>query len=103
VGSGRVTGGQVEDLIPLVPRELRRPLRRGVQRTGGRARRLSLEDFLREIAKLEDVSLGEAAQHARAVLAVLRESVGEKEFHETTTQLPGEYRVLLKQEAEHRK
>jgi hypothetical protein len=29
------------------------------------------------------------------VLAVLREAVGEKEFQDTTAQLPREYRTLL--------
>jgi hypothetical protein len=32
------------------------------------------------------------------VFAALREAVGEKEFHDTTEQLPGEYRALLRRE-----
>jgi uncharacterized protein (DUF2267 family) len=93
----RVTGGQVEDLIPRVPRELRRALRHGEVRTHGRALRLSLEAFIREIAKLEHGSRADAWRDARAVFAALREAVGEKEFHDTTAQLPDEYVVLFQQ------
>lgn len=44
----------------------------------------------------EGVDGGQAAEHARAVLDVLREVTGDDEFHDTTAQLPGEYRVLLR-------
>jgi uncharacterized protein (DUF2267 family) len=59
---------------------------------------MSLEAFVGAIAKLEGVSRSEAAQHARATLATLREAVGEKEWSDTTAQLPGEYQPLLKRE-----
>jgi uncharacterized protein (DUF2267 family) len=91
----RITGGQVADLEVLLPAELRPPLERGRTRTGGRARPLSLTAFLREVAELEGVDRGQAAEHARAVFATLREAVGDKEFSDTTAQLPGEYRTLL--------
>jgi uncharacterized protein (DUF2267 family) len=93
----RITGGQVEDLVPLVPRELRRPLRRGVNRSGGRAMRLPLDDFLREASRLERVPRAEATRDTRAVLATLRDTIGEKEFHDITAQLPDEYRILLRE------
>jgi uncharacterized protein (DUF2267 family) len=94
----RITGGQVEDLIPLVPGELRVWLRRGVSRTGGRGSRMSLEEFLDEIAGRIRGSRDEAAEQARAVLAALRELVGDKEFADTVSQLPREYREALLQE-----
>jgi uncharacterized protein (DUF2267 family) len=94
----RITAGQVEDLAPFVPVELRRALENGVARSGGKAMRLSLEAFLREVARRERLPRAEAYKHARAVLAVLREAVGEKEFSDTAAQFPGEYRELLRQE-----
>jgi uncharacterized protein (DUF2267 family) len=92
--ASRVIAGQVEDLEPLLPRELRPALERGRARGGGGAIPMSFDAFIDRIAKLEDVSRGEATEHARAVFAALREAVGEKEFHDTTQQLPGEYRLL---------
>jgi uncharacterized protein (DUF2267 family) len=94
----RITAGQVEDLAPFVPVQLRRALENGVARSGGKAMRLSLEEFLREVARRERLPRGEAFKHARAVLAVLREAVGEKEFSDMVAQLPGEFRELLRQD-----
>jgi uncharacterized protein (DUF2267 family) len=94
----RITAGQVTDLAPFVPVELRRALENGVARSGGKAVRLSLEAFLREVARRERLPRAEAFKHAKAVLAVLRDAVGDKEFSDTVAQLPGEYRVLLRQD-----
>ena len=60
--------------------------------------RLSLTAFLREVARRERLPRGEALKHAKAVLAVLREAVGAKEFSDTVAQLPGEYRELLRRD-----
>jgi uncharacterized protein (DUF2267 family) len=92
----RVSAGQIEDLAPFLPAELRPALERGLARSRGRAMRLTLDAFLDEVKELEGVSRGDATAHARAVLAVLREAVGEKEFHDTTEQLPDEFRILLR-------
>jgi uncharacterized protein (DUF2267 family) len=94
----RITGGEVEDLIPLVPRELRPALRRGVARTRGKGSRMSLDEFLDEIAGRERVSQDDALHHARAALAALHESVGDAEFADVVAQLPKEYRATLLQE-----
>jgi uncharacterized protein (DUF2267 family) len=94
----RITGGQVEDLMPLVPSELRHALRRGMERSHGLGARMSLKEFIDEIARLEHVSRYQATQHARAVLAALREVVGDKEFADTVAQLPQEYRETLLQD-----
>ncbi|MEA2250917.1 MAG: hypothetical protein QOG70_1159 [Solirubrobacteraceae bacterium] len=94
--ASRITGGQVDDLEAALPVELRPALERGRARSGGRARGLSVDDFLREVARLADVSRGEAAEHARAVFAALRGAVGENEFADTKAQLPGEYRILFR-------
>jgi uncharacterized protein (DUF2267 family) len=90
----RITGGQVEDLERLLTPELRPPLERGRTRSGGVAQPLSLDTFLAEVARREGVDRDQATEHARAVLSTLREAVGEKEWHDTTEQLPDEYRTL---------
>jgi uncharacterized protein (DUF2267 family) len=90
-----VTAGQVEDLRPYLPYELRPALDRGVERSGGRALPLSLEAFVGEITEREGVSQEEAAAHARAVLHVLHEAIGRKEFRDTIAQLPQEYQTLI--------
>jgi len=91
----RITAGQVEDLERRLPPAFQPALERGkAQRRS--ARPLSVDTFVGLIAEREGVDRGQAAQHARAVFAVLREAVGEKEFHDTTEQLPSEYRALLR-------
>jgi len=94
----RVTAGQVEDLEQLLPAEVRPALERGRARGSGAAVPMSLDAFLDTIAELEGTSKAEAAEHARAVLRVLREAAGEKEWQDTTAQLPDEYRTLWRRE-----
>ncbi|GAA1800406.1 DUF2267 domain-containing protein [Planosporangium flavigriseum] len=93
----RVTDGQLEDMRPFLPYELRPALDRGLTRSRGRALPLSLDAFVEEITKREGVSRAEAEQHARAVLSVLHDVVGDKEFSDTISQLPVEYRTLVAQ------
>jgi uncharacterized protein (DUF2267 family) len=87
----RIAGGEVEDLITRLPVALHAPLRRGAERSGGPATRMSLEDFLARIAEREGVSALVAREHARAVFVALREAVGDDEFFDVTVQLPEEY------------
>jgi uncharacterized protein (DUF2267 family) len=91
----RIAGGEVDDLIRRLPVELKEPLRRGRERSGGRATRMPLEDFLDRVSEREGVSLDEARDHTRAVLLTLREAVGEREFLDVTDQLPSDYESLL--------
>jgi uncharacterized protein (DUF2267 family) len=92
----RISAGQIEDIEPLLPPELRPALERGRSVSGERAVPLSVDAFLQEVAQREDADRGLAAEHARAVLAVLREVLPEQEFLDMKQQLPGEYSVLLK-------
>ncbi|MCW2947353.1 MAG: hypothetical protein JWR24_4070 [Actinoallomurus sp.] len=91
----RIAGGEVDDLIPQLPIELHEPLRRGKARSGGTARRMTLDTFLDRIAERESVDPFQASEHARAVLATLREAISVKEFFDVTAQLPPDYQVLL--------
>jgi uncharacterized protein (DUF2267 family) len=91
----RIAGGEVEDLIVLLPIQLHEPLRRGREHTGGTPARMSLEDFERRVAEREGVAPAYVRDHIRAVLAVLREAVGDDEFSGVRAQLPHDYDVLL--------
>jgi uncharacterized protein (DUF2267 family) len=94
----RVTAGQINDLRPFLPRELHPALDRGIARSAGQALPLTLDEFVNQITAREGISgTKEATQHARAVMAVLRQAVGEKEFQDTNAQLPDEYRTLVAQ------
>lgn len=93
----RVSAGEIEDLEPMIPPELRPALRRGIERAGRKPRPMSVDEFVDWVAKLERVDRANATEHARAVLKAVREVVGEKEWHDLRAQLPGEYGFLLKQ------
>jgi uncharacterized protein (DUF2267 family) len=92
----RITGGQVDDLEAVLPRELRPALERGRARGGGRAVPLTLEAFLEEIAAAAGRDRDGAAEAARAVFGALRESIPQKELADTAAQLPAQYRPLLR-------
>ncbi|MDQ1569148.1 MAG: hypothetical protein QOF96_4028, partial [Actinomycetota bacterium] len=93
----RITAGEADDLLPLLPPELRPALTRGLVEGGPGAVALPLEAFIERIAEREGVTPEEATAHARAVFSVLREAVGDKEFEDTLAQLPDPYRILLRQ------
>jgi uncharacterized protein (DUF2267 family) len=91
----RIAGGEVDDLIALLPAELHEPLRKGKALSGGNAARMSLEEFERRVAEREGVGPQQAHDHARVVLQTLREAVGDDEFLDVTSQLPAEYVDVL--------
>jgi uncharacterized protein (DUF2267 family) len=91
----RISGGQVDDLAAQLPPELRRPLERGKIASQGLARPMPLADFVRAVAEREGIPPGYAHEHIRAVLATLREAVGEKEYLDMRAQLPDEYSAVL--------
>lgn len=93
--SERISGGQVDDLAQQLPDELYPPLQHGKIRSHGAARPLSPAEFVRRIAEHEGAPPDDAREHARAVLATLRESVSDKEFADTSARVPDDYRALL--------
>lgn len=86
---------QADDLADQLPRELYQPLLVGKIRSHGSARPMSLEQFVDAVAEREGVPPADAREHARTVLATLREAVSDREFADTLAQLPAEYRALL--------
>jgi uncharacterized protein (DUF2267 family) len=92
----RIAGGEVDDLAEEIPEPLRPPLERGKARAGGKAQRMSLDEFIARIAEREGVSYEQALDHARAVFATLRETLTDKEFSDLLSELPrGYYEALL--------
>jgi hypothetical protein len=62
--------------------------------SNGAARRMSLEEFVRRVAEREGVTPDEAHAQARAVFAMLRETLPEREFDDVLAQLPRDYAAL---------
>ncbi|MBE1593534.1 DUF2267 domain-containing protein [Nonomuraea angiospora] len=89
----RIAPGKVEDLVGQLPVQLHAPLKRGVG--AGPGGQVPLEEFVRRIATREGVSPERAREHARAVFAMLRESIAGEEYADVAGRLPGEYRTLL--------
>jgi uncharacterized protein (DUF2267 family) len=90
----RIAAGEVADLLARLPVELHEPLRRGAAASPA-ARRMSLEQFLRAVAEREGTAPDVARRHSHAVLATLRDAVGE-EFYDVSVELPPEYGVLYR-------
>jgi uncharacterized protein (DUF2267 family) len=90
----RIAGGEVKDLISRLPVALHEPLRRGSERSGGKATRMSLDEFV-TVAERTGHSLEQARDDVRAVMVTLREAVGDDEFFDVAVQLPREYDPVL--------
>lgn len=90
----RITAGEAHDLADRLPEALREPLLRGARRFE-EARRLSLNEFLALVAGHEHVSLDEAREHTRAVLAQVGELAGGKELSDVAAQLPRDFADVL--------
>jgi uncharacterized protein (DUF2267 family) len=91
----RIAGGEVDDIADVLPEELRAPLHRGRERSGGKAQRMSLDEFVERIAEREGVDHDAALEHARAVIATLREALPPKELSDLLAQLPRGYQEAL--------
>jgi uncharacterized protein (DUF2267 family) len=92
----RIAGGEVDDLRARLPVEFHAALERGKELSGGKAMRMSLDDFVRRVADQEGTSRERALEHVSAVLRTVREAVGEQEFLDVTSQLPAEYEALVR-------
>lgn len=91
----RISAGEADDLLSRLAVPLHPPLKRGRGAHGGAAARMPVEAFLQRVAESEGVAPGEALLHARAVLATLREAVGDDEFFDAKVQLSPDYAAVL--------
>jgi uncharacterized protein (DUF2267 family) len=91
----RIAGGEVDDLASYLPGALTEPLQRGNERTHGKAKRMSREEFIDRVAELEGVDYREVPDHIRAVFRALREAVPAKEWSDLLAELPRDYQEAL--------
>jgi uncharacterized protein (DUF2267 family) len=91
----RIAGGEADDLAAWLPEELRPPLERGRDRTGGKAQRMSFDEFVARVAEREGVATEQALEHARAVFTTLREVIPDKEWSDLLAELPRGYAEAL--------
>jgi uncharacterized protein (DUF2267 family) len=91
----RIAGGEVDDLAQELPEDLHPALERGKARTGGKAQRMSLDEFVERIADREGVGYEQALEQARAVFAALRDTLTDREFSDLLAELPKGYHEAL--------
>jgi uncharacterized protein (DUF2267 family) len=87
----RIAAGEAADLARQLPGEIAEPL----LRPDGDPQRMSLDEFIERTAEREGVPPSVAAEHARAVLTTLRESVTWDEWRDTLSELPREFQDFL--------
>ena len=90
-----IAGSEVNDLISRLPVALHEPLRRGSERSGGKATRMSPDEFVTRVAERTGQSVEQARDDVRAVMVMLREAVGDDEFFDVAVQLPRGYDAVL--------
>jgi uncharacterized protein (DUF2267 family) len=91
----RIAGGEVHDLLVHLPVHLHPALGRGDEASGGKAKGMSVDEFVSRVAEREQSGFEDAREHVRAVLTTLRETVPEDEFVDVVAQLPRQYDELL--------
>ncbi|HTA34398.1 MAG TPA: DUF2267 domain-containing protein [Solirubrobacteraceae bacterium] len=91
----RIGGGEVDDVEEQLPDELVAPLERGKASSRGRAQAMSLDEFVARSAEREGTDYAQALDHARAVFAGLRETLGDSELSGCLSELPRGYHEAL--------
>jgi uncharacterized protein (DUF2267 family) len=87
----RIAGRDADDLAAVLPPELGSPLRRGRDRTGGKAKKMPLGEFPHSIAGREGVAPEDVLDHVLAVFKTIREFVPEKAWSNVLGQLPRDW------------
>lgn len=93
----RLLGGEPKDLASQLPPEIAVYL---LQPFAGEGAHFTLAEFFRIVSEREGMPLSEASLHARAVIAVLSESVSMGEIENIRAQLPHDLRQLFMVENE---
>jgi uncharacterized protein (DUF2267 family) len=86
----RITGGEARQLAERLAPELAPWLN-----TTEPAEPFDVDEFVRRVAEREGSDAVTAERHARAVMAVLMQAVGPKEFDDVVAQLPRDFAPLL--------
>jgi uncharacterized protein (DUF2267 family) len=87
----RISGGEVDDLEAVLDVPLREPLERGKAHSGGRATRMSLDQFLERVGGRLGLTPLQARGAVEAVFKALRETIPHDEFLDVIAELPYEY------------
>ena len=85
----------METLLELLTRGETRDLARRLLPPDHSGERFDADEFVRRVAKREQVDKDTAELHARVVLAVLREAIGPEETQRLAADLPEDYQPLL--------
>jgi uncharacterized protein (DUF2267 family) len=100
----RVSAGVARDLAGDLPVAERRwlqpqgdaqPLDPGRDRTGGKAQKMPLDEFLHSVADREGVAPEDVLDHVQAVFKTIREIVPEKTWSHLLAQLPHDWTDAL--------
>ena len=92
----RLAAGEVEDLVALLPGELRPALELGKLHSGGKAERFDVEEFVGRVAdRVGETSHDAALDDARFVFRTLRETLPQAELEDILAELPRAYDDLL--------
>jgi uncharacterized protein (DUF2267 family) len=89
----RISGGEVDDLVAVLPLALRAPLERGKAHSR-QARRLSLDEFLERVGRRLGESPLQARGHVEAVFGTLRDTLPDDEWLDVLAELPREYAAV---------
>ncbi|HEY0453386.1 DUF2267 domain-containing protein [Actinophytocola sp.] len=86
----RLSAGEARHLALRVPE----PLGESLGARTGSAQKFGLDEFVRRVSAHTGLTVREATDGVRAVLATLREALGDEQFDHVMAQLPGEVREL---------
>lgn len=87
----RLAGGAPGNLAAQLPKEIGRYL----TEQDAKQESFSLEEFFNQVCKEEGVDLPESVYHARVVMEVLGEAVGDETFSKLRAQLPDDWSRLF--------
>ena len=91
--AGQLSEGEARRLATDIPGALAEQLPAPRRRRKG-AHPVGVDDFIRQVSEHTGLTYEEAHAGTGAVVAALREALGEKEYHHLIGQLPAEYTRL---------
>jgi uncharacterized protein (DUF2267 family) len=86
----RLSAGEARHLALHLPE----PLNESIATRTAAAGKFGLDEFIRRVSEHTGLTVRETTDGVRAVLATLREALGDERFDHVTAQLPGELRGM---------